>query len=183
MRKKVVILLASLAIVLVSCQNMPDMLGNDEDLFIPPTSIKIVQVSLTPDASATPTQKPIVLEFQPTPTPQCMDNLVFVSDLTVPDGSEILPGMLVDKRWQVENTGTCNWNNLYRLKWIAGAELGLQTEQALFPARSGTESMIRIRFEAPQEPGSYRSAWQAYSPTGEPFGDPIFIEIVVIPQS
>ena len=176
-------LLASLVIVLAACQSIPDVLGNDEDLFLPPTSIEIFQVTPTPEATATPTQIPTVLEFLPTPTPQCTDSLVFVSDLTVPDGSEFQPGMLIDKRWQAENNGTCNWNNLYHLKWIAGAELGVQAEQALYPARSGTDLMIRMVFEAPQEPGSYRSAWQAFSPGGEPFGDPIFIEIVVIPQS
>jgi hypothetical protein len=34
-------------------------------------------------------------------------------------------------------------------------------------------------FKAPSEPGSYRSAWQAYNPQGEPFGDPFFIDFVV----
>ena len=36
-----------------------------------------------------------------------------------------------------------------------------------------------ILFIAPEEPGTYRSAWQARDPQGNLFGDPIFIEIVV----
>ena len=52
-------------------------------------------------------------------------------------------------------------------------------EQMLIPARSGTNAMIRIVFQAPSEAGKYRSAWQAYNPDGHPFGDPIFIDIVV----
>ncbi len=31
--------------------------------------------------------------------------------------------------------------------------------------------MIRIIFTAPADPGTYRSAWQAYNPKGEPFGE------------
>jgi hypothetical protein len=57
--------------------------------------------------------------------------------------------------------------------------MATQTEYALFPARSGTQVEIRILFTAPQEPGVHRSAWQAYDPQGEIFGDPIFIEVVV----
>ena len=80
---------------------------------------------------------------------------------------------------EVENNGNCNWSQGYRVRLIAGPELGAQKEQALFPARSGTRTAIRIVFKAPKEPGTYRSAWQAITPQGEPFGDPFFIEIKV----
>lgn len=114
-----------------------------------------------------------------TPTPACVPILTFLEDLTVPDGSLVTPGSILDKRWRVENSGTCNWDENYRLKLIAGPELGAKPEQALYPARSGTQAVLRIIFTAPEEPGPYRSAWQAYDPGGEPFGDPFFIEIVV----
>jgi hypothetical protein len=39
--------------------------------------------------------------------------------------------------------------------------------------------VLRMVFTAPQEAGTYRSAWQAYDPDGGPFGDPFYIEIVV----
>jgi Ig-like domain from next to BRCA1 gene len=102
-----------------------------------------------------------------------------MNDLTIPDGTRVSPGSLVDKRWQVENNGTCNWDRGYRLKLIAGPNLGIPTEQSLYPARSGTQPVIRIVFNAPDEAGTYHSAWQAVSPQGEAFGDPIFLEIIV----
>jgi hypothetical protein len=37
-------------------------------------------------------------------------------------------------------------------------------------------------FTAPSEAGTYRSAWQAHDPSGEPFGDLFFIEFVVSEQ-
>lgn len=116
----------------------------------------------------------------PAPTIQCQNNLTFLSDLTIPDGSIVSPGSTLDKRWEVENSGNCNWNVNYRVRLTAGPELDARKEQALFPARAGTHAIIRILFKAPEQPGTYRSAWQAFNEQGEPFGDPFFIEITVV---
>lgn len=89
------------------------------------------------------------------------------------------PGETLDKRWLVENSGTCNWDHRFSLRLIAGLNMGVETEMSLFPARSGTQSEVRIQFTAPPDPGAYRSAWQAQDPQGNFFGDPIFIEVVV----
>ncbi len=138
-------------------------------VFIPPTSI--------PQPTATP------LSIRPTPqaspTPSCTNDLRFLDDLTVPDGSVFAPGEPIDKRWQVRNSGTCNWDVRYRLRHLQGDTLGAAGDQALYPARAGAEAVIRILFTAPETPGEYFSAWQAVDPQGEPFGDPIFIQIVV----
>jgi hypothetical protein len=91
----------------------------------------------------------------------------------------VSPGEDLDKRWQVENNGTCNWEADYRVRHIAGPTMGVPSEQAIYPALSGTQAVIRMVFQAPEETGTYRSAWQAYDPQGVPFGDPIFIEVVV----
>ena len=66
------------------------------------------------------------------------------------------------------------------MRLIEGPNLGAVTEQALYPALSGTQVMIQIIFTAPLEPGRYRSAWGAYGPQGDQFGDIIYIEIVVL---
>jgi hypothetical protein len=85
----------------------------------------------------------------------------------------------VDKQWLVTNSGTCNWDSKYRLKWVGGDPLGAAAEQALYPARAGTEVTLRILFTAPAEPGTYGSTWQAFDPDGIAFGDPVYVEIVV----
>ncbi len=137
----------------------------------------VAPTALPPAASPT---SPVEQEnLPPSPTLVCDDSLKFISDMTVPDGEIIARGALIDKRWQVENNGSCNWDERYRLKMISGADLGLQAEQALFPARSGALAVIRLMFTAPSKPGVYRSAWQAVSPAGEVFGDVIYIEVRV----
>lgn len=121
--------------------------------------------------------------FTPAPTavPDCTSVLAFKEDLTIPDGTVVAPGAILDKRWRVQNTGTCNWDERYRLKEIAGTAMGAATEQRLVPARSGSEAIIRIQFTAPAEAGAYRSAWQAYDPEDRPFGDAFFIQVQVQP--
>jgi hypothetical protein len=146
----------------------------------PPTPYRPPTAAIPPSPTLPPPATPEAP--RPTPTPPCTDNLSFREDLTIPDGTQVSPGQALDKRWQVENSGTCNWDESYRLKLIAGPEMGAVAEQTLYPARSGTELVIRIVFTAPNEPGTYRSAWQAYNPRGEAFGDPVFIEVVVAAQ-
>ncbi|MFQ5616763.1 MAG: NBR1-Ig-like domain-containing protein, partial [Anaerolineales bacterium] len=96
-----------------------------------------------------------------------------------PEGTVVFSGSELDKRWLVENSGTCNWGRGYTLRLINEPNMGAPAIQSLFPARAGTETTIRIIYTAPEESGIYRSAWQAYDPQEQPFGDPIFIEIVV----
>jgi hypothetical protein len=114
------------------------------------------------------------------PTSTCNNNLTFIEDVSIPDSTPVQVGEVLDKRWRVSNSGTCNWDERYRLKLIAGPDLGAPAEQALFPARRGAEATIRLLFVAPEQPGTQRSAWQATSPEGETFGDPIYIEIEVL---
>lgn|GEM_PF-233063 len=160
-----------------------DSLQNDTPYFLP-----YPESSATPegemDAGAnTPDQPTPVAQRDPAEVPtsraDCVDVLTFISDLTIPDGTVVLPDSTMDKRWEVENSGNCNWDETYRLRLIAGPDLGAQTEQALYPARSGSRAVIRILFKAPLEPGAYRSAWQAANPNGDLFGDPFFIDFIV----
>jgi hypothetical protein len=126
-----------------------------------------------------PSNAPTDGSIKPSPTPDCDDGLQYIADLTVPDGALIARGSSIDKRWQVKNTGTCNWDERYRLVLIAGVELGLPKDQSLAPARAGAEIVIRLLLTAPFTPGVYTSAWQAFDPLGNPFGDVIYIEFQV----
>ena len=110
-----------------------------------------------------------------------MNNLEFVSDVTIPDGTTVSIGSAIDKQWLVNNNGSCNWDSAYHLKWIGGDPMGANQEQFLYPARAGTKVTMRILFIAPAAEGTYESAWQAYGSNGIAFGDPIYMKIVVIP--
>jgi hypothetical protein len=169
-----------LGVTLAACAGGGPPPVENNNLYKPPAAL-VTSTSL-PAAQPSPSAAANAV-FHPSPTPACSDNLSFIEDLTIPDGTQVVPGEVIDKRWQVENSGTCNWDNTYHLQLIAGPDLGAPAEQALYPARSGTQVPVRILFTAPDVPGTYRSAWQAYDPQGDAFGDPFFVEIVVVPSA
>jgi hypothetical protein len=171
-------LLALLA--LGSCSSFSEQNNNSTQipgLYLPPTpaitSIPLGEKNEAGEATST-LSAPV-----PTLAVNCNNSLVYLEDITIPDGSPANAGEALDKEWRVENAGTCNWDSSYRIKLIAGPALEAPNEQALYPARSGSQATIRIVFTAPAEAGRYRSAWQAYDPQGAPFGDPIFIEFII----
>jgi len=146
----------------------------EQPVFIPPTLAPTRSLPL-----ATSVSQPGQIESSPTPVIECSDVLSFMEDLTIPDGSETVPNASLDKRWSVRNNGTCNWGEGYTIRLIAGPEMGADPQLALIPARAGSEAVIQIIFIAPQEAGTYISAWQAFNPAGLPFGDQFFINLVV----
>lgn len=127
----------------------------------------------------TPTAVPAPVSVRPTPELACVDKLTFINDLTIPDKTVVAANATLDKRWEVENSGSCSWDERYQLRLVAGPDLGADSTQALFPARSGTRAVVRMLMTAPVKPGTYHSAWRAYNPKSEPFGDTFYIEIVV----
>jgi Ig-like domain from next to BRCA1 gene len=160
-----------LGLSLAACQ------GSEEQLtpFKPPT----VATNATPPAQSVVQPSPTMPEARPTTTPVCADSLTFLEDITIPDGSQVNPGAILDKRWLIKNSGSCNWDESYRVKLVSGPDMGVPIEQALYPARSGSEVSMRIVLSAPQDPGYYQSAWQAFNPNDDPFGDPFYVEILV----
>jgi hypothetical protein len=162
-----------LLLLLAGCQ------ADETALYRPPTLAAPVLSPTLPAHTATDTPQPALITPIATAAPPCTDNLTFQEDLTIPDGTQVSAGEALDKRWQVLNSGTCNWDATYRLELLSGPALGANSQQALYPARSGSAAAIRILFTAPAEAGVYQSAWQAVDPAGERFGDPIYIQIVV----
>ncbi len=141
--------------------------------FIPPT--------LVATSFKTPTTDP----FQPTIDPRgpCTNDLTFIDDLTVPDGTVFEPGAEIVKRWQVENSGTCEWTAKYSVRILSGASMGAEPKQKLEPIAPGETGSVEIVFHAPEETGEYYSQWQAYDDRGKPFGQDFFIDIIVSSQT
>ena len=143
--------------------------------------------SITPTgpiyATAIPAASPTALPLD-TPRPQptsgpCTNDSEFVSDATIPDGTQVASGETLDKRWRVRNTGTCDWGSGYTLVFISGQQMGAEEVNGLYPARAGAEVEISLLFTAPTEPGEHTTTWRMYAPQGQPFGDVLYMTIVV----
>jgi len=143
----------------------------------------VSELSAVIPALATPT-----LTASPTPTSQaCSDEMDFVRDVTVPDGTQLQPDEPFVKTWRLRNTGTCTWTIDYRLVFSGGEAMGAPQEIPLpFPVTPGSEANLSVNLIAPASPGEYRSDWKLRNPNGALFGlgeagdKPFFVEIEVV---
>ena len=149
--------------------------------FIPPTELPQLNAVTPLVVTAVSTTIPTVSISLPTPTPACTNDLTYIQDLTIPDGTTVTPGQSIDKQWLVSNSGTCNWDSRYKLKFLSGDAMATPVEQALYPARAGAQAKLRILFTAPQDTGTHQSTWQAIAPDGTAFGTTVNIQITVGP--
>ena len=161
-----------LVFLLAGCQSgSATPVSTEAAHFVPPTS------NPAQDQVSGPAPTPL-----PTRQANCVNQLEFIDDLTVPDGTEVLPGEKINKQWLIENTGTCNWNASYSMQLISGLALGAENVQGLYPARQSARVIVEITFNAPDNPGRYNSWWQAYDSNGNRFGDPFYVEISVVEE-
>lgn len=169
------LLLLPILFLAVACAPQPAPTPFRPPTAIPPTHVPPTStpIPVTPTIAPSPTLKP---DAGP-----CTNDLTFLDDLTVEDGTTFSPNAAIDKQWLVQNDGTCDWDATYKLKWVGGFTLGVVEEQPLFPARAGVQVTLRIVFVAPAEPGTYQTTWQAADSNGNLFGDPVYMEIVVTP--
>ena len=122
----------------------------------------------------------------------CSDDSEFVADVTVPDGTHFAPGAVFRKTWRLRNSGTCTWDDAYRLAFLSGdrmsgprsAPLGDQDLRpdtlGLFPTvQPGEEIDLSVMLIAPESAGTYRGQWQLFAPDGTTFGTAPFVQIQV----
>ncbi len=89
--------------------------------------------------------------------------MTFVSDVNVPDNTEIPAGQTFTKTWRVKNDGTCAWGPnqpASALVFTGGNSLGTPKQVALIGAvQPGQTTDLSIQFTAPSQPGTYISQW------------------------
>jgi hypothetical protein len=116
-----------------------------------------------------------------------VDRAQFISDVTVPDGTDYGPGATFVKTWQVKNVGTTTWTTQYVIEFVIGANLAA-TNTVNLPndVPPGATVDISVNMTAPATPGNYTSLWQFKSPAGNKFGvgpnfnEAIYVQIDVI---
>ncbi len=125
-------------------------------------------------ATATPTATGTPPTATPTKTgtvqPNACDRAQFVSDVTIPDGTVLAPGIGFSKTWRLKNVGTCTWTN-YSLIYDSGEKMG-GNDSYLIPntVAPGQTVDITIQLTSPTTAGTYRGYWKLKNNTGVPFG-------------
>lgn len=149
----------------------------------PPPAPTIAVETPTPPRAVPSTTQPAAdsapVGATPRPRGDCVNDAQFLEDVTIPDGTLLDPGVTIEKRWAVRNSGTCDWGPGYSLVRI-GAD-GFEGPQRidLYPARAGASAEWRVTLKVPSSPGEHISRWQAQSPEGIPFGVEVFLLIQV----
>jgi hypothetical protein len=131
----------------------------------------------TPEASATP-QVTSTPEATATPTsPAVCDLAKYVSDVTIPDGTQMTPGQKFVKTWQIKNTGTCTWSAGYTLVYGYGEKMNGKAVALTSDVLPGATTEVSVNLTAPSKAGSYTAAWRMANAKGYPFGD--FYTVVI----
>lgn len=120
-----------------------------------------------------------------TPSPEG-DVLIFVKDVTIPDGSIFEPEEVFTKTWRVQNGGENTWTTAYALLFHKGERMGGQYEVHLVGEVLPNETVdLSVELIAPKEPGTYTGYWIMRNPDGVLLGtgpendQPFFVMIEV----
>jgi hypothetical protein len=106
------------------------------------------------------------------------NNAAFVADVTVPDNEVLKAGTDVQKIWSVKNTGTCTWDEGYKLVQFAGSpdlgkiqsyEIGKNGNDNNF-VTAGSTANLGVWIDVPCKVGKYEAHFRMQSDSGYFFG-------------
>jgi hypothetical protein len=136
----------------------------------------------TPLAGFTPLASPVV----PVNTVSLGDachNSIYIADVTYPDNSELRPGTDFEKIWRIQNTGSCTWDEGYKLVFVAGDRaldpVNFEIENSSDFVSGGETTDIGVDLTAPTAEGTYSGTWRMQSDSGVFFGTLLTVVIVV----
>ncbi len=138
-----------------------------------------VPVITTGSVSPSPTGT----QYTATPNPLLLasgcNNLLLISDVSIPAGTVLKPSESFTKTWKVQNNGTCNWALQFRLVFIGGDRMDGDPGGIGKVIESLKWTQVSVALTAPKQPGKYTGTWRLGSQTGSPFGSTLTVSIVV----
>ncbi|MBN1122059.1 MAG: hypothetical protein JXJ17_13345 [Anaerolineae bacterium] len=117
-------------------------------------------------------------EEEPVDTSECNWDADFVSDVTIPDDTEIAPGATFVKTWRIKNSGCQNWPGSAIMVFDHGDRMGSPDWVAIPAANVGMNADVSVNLTAPTTPGTYQGYFQCQSPDGIRFCQ-VYVQIVV----
>ncbi|KAL1564002.1 protein JOKA2 isoform X1 [Salvia divinorum] len=107
----------------------------------------------------------------------------FIQDVNIFDGTVMAPFTPFTKIWRMRNNGRVAWPQKTQLVWIGGDKLTdtLSTEVQISAAglQVDQELDVTVDFISPELPGRYISYWRMASPSGQKFGQRVWVLIQV----
>lgn len=131
----------------------------------------------------TPSLEPIAtLALGTTPSGPICDDMEFVADITIPDGTTIIAGGDFEKIWRIRNTGVCTWDDGYQLALVSGGDT-LDSKAVPHKIKTlvepGQAVDVGANLTAPKAIGEYSSCYVMQNDRGYNFGTWICVTIKV----
>jgi hypothetical protein len=141
-----------------------------------------VQV-MTPTAAPSATEEILVTQSAPateTPAAECKDSVSLASWMRddVPydfndtgNNKPLPPSGRFTMAWTLQNTGTCTWDDSYRMAFKSGHIMTQAPGYPIVPAGQtvppGQSAIVNISMVSPSKTGGYQAAWQLQNSKGE----------------
>ena len=113
-----------------------------------------------------PSATPTVGTPIPTNPPDCTNSAQFVTDVTIPDNTNIAGATTFTKTWRIANNGTCVWGPTYTLVHYSDERLGAPDSVPLGVTYPGQTLDISVDLVAPNATGTHRGNFVIENPAG-----------------
>lgn len=139
---------------------------------IPTVPVVIVPTAtpLSPTNTPLPTNTPVPPTATPIPIP--CDRAQFVSDVSIPDNTQIGAGTTFVKTWRLKNNGSCTWTSGYALVFYNGDAMSGPASASITNGTvpPGSTIDISVSLIAPTTTGTYKGNWRLRNSGGAIFG-------------
>ena len=113
------------------------------------------------------------------PTASCL-GLVFKSDVTITDDTNMTPGQQFTKTWLVQNTGSCAWQPGFKWTLVGGNPMGGSSVALTQAVSPGAQYQISVPLVAPNTTGESTGTWKMADANGTFFGEAPWVKIMVV---
>ncbi|GAB4401638.1 MAG: hypothetical protein OHK003_28380 [Anaerolineales bacterium] len=142
---------------------------------------------LAPTSPPFPTLTPVLLVTEtpsstpePTLTPNPCFNLLYIKDVTIPDGTRLKAGETFTKTWEVQNIGGCAWRPGFTFRHVGGDPMRGNPVTLTEAIPTGAKRELSVELVVPSGiTGVIESAWQMADLNGVFFGDTLSVQIIV----
>jgi hypothetical protein len=122
-------------------------------IVVPSVTPLPIAVTLTPIPVPVLTNTPVA-----TATTNC-NVAQFITDVTIPDGSLMMPNQAFNKKWRIKNIGSCTWTG-FSLVFDSGDAMSGPASKAISTLNPGQEIELEVNLTAPGTVGNYRGYWR-----------------------
>jgi len=106
----------------------------------------------------------------------------FVTDVTLPDRTEVQPGQTLIKTWSINNCGSAQWPEPAVLVFLRGHRELIPGAQEEFPVQSAKPNEtveISVEIATPSTPGRYTAFFRLSDSERNVFGPRMWVDLIV----